>query len=83
VLEEIEQTEVYPVYWEIISRDENEIVVLYRSYTGTHIKYHIDPATGDTYVTELVPGITSEEKQTDEGFNVRDYLTDEGDASDE
>ncbi len=77
VLEEIEKTEVYPVYWEIISRKNEEIVVLFRSYTGMQIRYYVDPATGETYVTELVPGISSEEQQTDESFNVKNYLSDE------
>ena len=30
--------------------------------------------TGDTYVTELVPGIIDDEQRTGETFNVRDYL---------
>ena len=74
-LEDIEKAGDYPVYWDVISDDENEIVVLYRSYTGAQIRYYIDPASGDTYVTEFVPGISSEEERTDEGFNVKDYLS--------
>ncbi len=64
----------YPVYWEIASGSEQEIVVLFRSYTGSQLRYHIDPLSGDTYVTEFVPGITAEETRTDESLNARDYL---------
>ena len=73
-LENIEKEGEYPVYWEVISSDENEIVVLFRSYTGAQIRYYIDPVLGDTYVTEFVPQITNEEEKTDEEFNIRDYL---------
>ena len=73
-LENIEKEGEYPVYWEVVSSDENEIVVLFRSYTGAQIRYYIDPVSGDAYVTEFVPGITSEEEKTDEELNVRDYL---------
>jgi len=64
----------YPVYWEIESSDDKEIVVLYRSYTGALIRYHIDATSGDVYVTEFVPGITEEEEKTSESFNVNDYI---------
>lgn len=64
----------YPAYWEIASGDEEEVVVLFRSYTGVLVRYYINRETGDTGVTEFVPGITPEEQQTDESFNARDYL---------
>ena len=73
-LKNIEKEGEYPVYWEVISSDENEIVILFRSYTGAQIRYYIDPVLGDTYVTEFVPQITNEEEKTDEEFNIRDYL---------
>ena len=73
-LEEIVTDGEYPAYWEIASGDEEEVVVLYRSYTGALVRYYIDRATGDTAVTEFVPGITAEEQPTDENFNARDYL---------
>ena len=73
-LENIVNTGEYPVYWELSSSDEHEIVILYRSYTGAQKRYHIDPVSGYTYVTEWIPGISSEEERTDESFNVRDYL---------
>ncbi|MBQ9443224.1 MAG: hypothetical protein IJU43_02895 [Lachnospiraceae bacterium] len=73
-LKDIVEAGEYPVYWDISSSDDKEIVVVFRSYTGALTYYHIDPATGDTYVTELVPGIIDEEQRTDETLNVRDYI---------
>ncbi len=81
-LESIEKEGEYPVYWDIESSDETEIVVLFRSYTGAEIRYHINPVSGDTSVTEFVSGITTEEEKTDESFNIRDYLTGNGSLSD-
>lgn len=65
--------EEYPVYWEIISSDDSEIVVLFRSYTGSQVRYYINRATGITNITEFVPGITDEEEPTGETFNIRDF----------
>ena len=73
-LEEIVTDGEYPAYWEIASGSEEEVVVLFRSYTGALVRYYIDRATGNTTVTEFVPGITAEEQPTDESFNARDYL---------
>ena len=73
-LESIAASEEAPVYWEITSSDEQQIVVLFRSYTGALVRYYVDRATGDTAVTEFVPGIMSEEQPTDEHFNVKDHL---------
>ncbi len=73
-LEAIANAGEYPVAWEVSSGDAQEIVVLFRSYTGAMNYYHIDPLSGDTTVTEFVPGIMQEEQQTGEHFNVRDYL---------
>ena len=64
----------YPVYWEVTSSTDTEIVVLFRSYTGAQVRYYIDPVSGETYVTESVPGVSSGEERTDEGFNVKDYF---------
>ena len=72
-LKDIVDAGEYTVYWEIYSSDENELVVVYRSYTGALNYFYIDRNTGDTYVTEFVPGITDEEEPTGESFNVRDY----------
>ena len=65
--------EEYPVYWEIVSSDDSEIVVLFRSYTGSQVRYYINRATGITNITEFVPGITDEEEPTGETFNIRDF----------
>ncbi len=73
-LEGIEKAGEYPVYWEVASSTEEEIVVLYRSYTAAQIRYYIDTKTGDTYVTEFVPGITDKEERTEESFNIKDYI---------
>ena len=73
-LESVADAGEYPVYWDISSSDEHEIVVLFRSYTGVQVWYHVDPATGETYATQFVPGITAEEERTDESLNVWDYL---------
>ena len=73
-LESIENDGEYTVDWEILSSDENEIVVLFRSYTGAQLRYYIDPVSGETYVTEFVPGITSEEERADETINLWDYV---------
>ncbi|MBQ4370525.1 MAG: hypothetical protein II784_05930 [Oscillospiraceae bacterium] len=64
----------YPVYWDISSSGEKEIVVVFRSYTGSVNRYYIDPVSGETYVTELVPGIKDEERRTDESLNAWIYL---------
>ena len=69
--------EELPTYWEVVSSSETEIVVLFRSYTGAQIRYYVDPTTGETYVTEFVPGITEAEERTDESFNVKDYMTEQ------
>ena len=64
----------YEIYWNVESSSETEIVVLYRSYTGAQVRYYINPTSGDTYETEFMPGISSEEERTEETFNVRDYI---------
>ncbi len=65
----------YTIYWDVISESADEIVVLYRSYTGAQMRYYISPVSGETYVTEQVPGIIDEERPTDESINIKDYLT--------
>ena len=65
----------YPAYWEIESSGDEQVVVLYRAYTGALVRYYIDRASGDAHVTEFVPGITPEEMPTDERFNAGEYLS--------
>ncbi len=64
----------YPVSWEIESSDGQQVVILFRPYTGALVRYYIDRATGDTYVTEFVPGITAEEQRTGESFKLWDQV---------
>ena len=73
-LESIVNAAEYPVSWEIASSDMQQIVVLFRSYTGAETRYYVDRATGETAVTEFVPGITPAETPSEERLNVRDYL---------
>ena len=63
----------YNIYWDVTASNADKIVVLFRSYTSAQIRYYIDPISGETYVTELVPGIIDEEQRTEESFNIRDY----------
>ncbi len=64
----------YTIYWEASTTEDGEICVLYRAYTGALIRYYVNPETGDTYVTEQVPGIIDDEQKTDETLNVKDYI---------
>ena len=73
-LKNMEDSEEYTISWEVSENGNNEIVVLYRSYTGAETRYYINPSSGDAYATEFVPGITEEEEKTGETLNVRDYL---------
>ena len=73
-LEGIVKDGEYETYWDVEVSTDFEIVVLFRSYTGAQIRYYIDRISGDTHVTESVPGITDGENRTDEVLNVWDYL---------
>ena len=73
-LESIVNDGEHQVSWEIASSSEQEIVILYTSYTGAEIRYYIDRATGDTYSTAFVSGVMTEEERTDESFNLLDYV---------
>ncbi len=73
-LEEIVNAGQYDAYWEIVSSNPQEVVVLFRSYTGAQIRYYIERSTGDVRVTEFVPGITPEEMPSEESLNVWDYF---------
>ena len=73
-LESIVEAEEYPVYWMVETSSEQQVVVLYRSYTGAEIRYYVDRATGEVTVTDFVPGIMNAEQPSEERLNVRDYL---------
>ena len=73
-LEKMVESNEYSIYWDIESEDDNQIVVVFRSYTGAINRYYIDKNTGETYVTEFVPGIILDEQKTDEKFNINNYM---------
>ena len=73
-LADMEGSDDYTLYWEGSTNENGEIVVLYRAYTGALIRYYVNPETGETYVTEQVPGIIDEEQRTEETLNVKDYI---------
>lgn len=73
-LEGIVNAGEYPVYWIVESSSEQQVVVLFHSYTGSETRYYVDRATGETDVTDFVPGIMSAEQPSEERLNVRDYL---------
>ena len=73
-LANMEGSDDYTLYWEASTNENGEIVVLYRSYTGALIRYYVNPETGETYVTEQVPGIIDDEQRTEETLNVKDYI---------
>ena len=54
-------------YWDVTRGDNGEIIVTYRSYTGAINRYYVDEVSGNTYVTEQVPGII-------DGKSNNDYL---------
>ena len=64
----------YTMYFETSTNDDGKIVVLYRSYTAAEIRYYVDPETGDTEVTEFVPGVMDEETPADYSINIYDYI---------
>ena len=72
-LEAIEKAGEYPVYWEIAGSDDQEIVVLFRSYTGAQIRCHVERATGNASA-ELVPGSAPAEAQIGERFSAWAYV---------
>ena len=39
----------YPVSWEIESSDGQQVVILFRSYTGALVRYYIDRRTGESF----------------------------------
>lgn len=73
-LEDMVDSGDYVIYWNVESSNEEEIVVVYRSYTAAIVRYYVDVHTGDTYATEFVPDIMDEEEKTGENFNIRDYI---------
>ena len=73
-LKEMVEAGEYNVGWNIDSSNDDEVVVLYTSYTSAEVRYYIDRSSGETRVTEYVEGITPEESETGETFNINDYI---------
>ena len=73
-LEDIVNGGEYSVNWIVETSDEEQIVVLFQSYTGAYERYYIDRATGETYITEFAPMIMTEEALKDETINVWNYI---------
>jgi len=61
------------MYLEMGEETETEYQVIFRSYTGTFVYFHVDKSTGTTRLTEYVPSLEIEE---DAGtIDLYDYLT--------
>lgn len=73
-LKDIVNAGEHEVSWQITEYSEDQIVILFHSYTGADVRYYIDPVSGEAYVTEFVSGVTAEEQCTDETLNVWDYM---------
>lgn len=73
-LEEMTKSDDYTIYWDIASEDDNQIVVIFRSYTGSINRYYIDKNTGEAYETVQVPGIIDDEEKTGERLNIKNYI---------
>ena len=73
-LKDIVNAGEHEVSWQITEYSEEQIVILFHSYTGADVRYYIDPVSGEAYVTEFVSGVTAEEQRTDETLNVWDYM---------
>ena len=77
----MEYSDDYTVVFEVESSTGEEVVVLFRSYTASQTRFYIDRHTGETKVTERVPGIIDEETPTGETFNIKNYMGDEAAAA--
>lgn len=74
-LESIINAGEYPVSWEISVSGDQQVVILYRSYTGAEVRYYIDRNSGAVYETEYMPGLSPEEESTGVSFNIRNWIT--------
>lgn len=64
----------YSFYWYEGDSTENEYVIIFRSYTGAFVYYHVNIYSGDVYTMEYMPGITDEEVPGADSFNAFNYL---------
>lgn len=62
------------VYWDVTESSDARIVVTFRSYTGAFNYFYVDRVSGETAVSERVPGIIDDEQLTPERLNVWAYL---------
>ena len=61
------------MYIKLGEETESEYQVIFRSYTGTFVYFHVDKSSGTTRLTEYVPSLGIEE---DAGtIDLYDYLT--------
>ena len=61
------------MYLKMGEETDSEYQVIFRSYTGTFVYFHVDKSSGTTRLTEYVPNLGIEE---DAGtINLYDYLT--------
>ena len=61
------------MYLEMGEETETEYQVIFRSYTGTFVYFHVDKSSGTTILTEYVPNLGIE---ADAGtIELYDYLT--------
>ena len=61
------------MYLELGEETETEYQVIFRSYTGTFVYFHVDKSSGTTRLTEYVPNLGIE---ADAGtIELYDYLT--------
>ena len=73
-LASVENPDQYNISWIVDdSTTDDEIVILYRSYTGAYVYYYVDRHTGETHAAEFVPDIMDVPQPTDENFNALDY----------
>ena len=73
---EMEESGDHTVYFALESSTGEEIVVMFRSYTASETRFYINRATGETKITEYVPGITDQETETGESFNIKNFMGD-------
>ena len=72
-LDEILSEGKKPCTWGIASSDKNEIMIMFKSHTGSLLRYHVNRNTGKTYVTSYSVEY-NDYFRTKETLNIRDYL---------
>ena len=72
-LDEILEEGKKPCTWGIASSDKNEIMIMFKSNTGSLLRYYINRNSGKTYVTSYSV-VINDYVRTKETFNVKDYL---------